>query len=84
LNRGAASLSKGTVLLFTLYQTKGVLSIPDSEAKKKWDKENTVFVGIKLFKATDTDILQKLENVPNRQGYIKSVIRKDIAEEKSE
>jgi len=57
--------------------------MPDSEAKKKWDKENTVFVGVKLMKNADADILRKLENVPNRQGYIKSLIRRDIAANES-
>jgi len=31
---------------------------------------------------TDTDILKKLEEVPNKQGYIKALIREDIAESK--
>jgi hypothetical protein len=62
----------------------GVLSIPDSEAKKKWDRENAVYVSIKLMKKNDADIIQKFESVPNRQGYIKSVVRQDIAKTKIE
>lgn len=53
-----------------------------SEAQKrasaKYDKMNTVQVILKLNKNTDGDILDKLRAVPNRQGYIKSLIRKDL------
>ena len=51
--------------------------MPDSEAKKKWDSENTVVVTMKLNKNTDADIIQKLDSVGNKQGYIKQLIRED-------
>lgn len=44
----------------------------------KYDKDNTKRVFIKLNKNTDKDILEKLDNVPNKQGYIKELIRSDI------
>lgn len=50
----------------------------DSEAKKKWIKENTTRICIKLNNNTDKDILQKLETVDSKQGYIKECIRKAI------
>lgn len=31
------------------------------------------------FTSTEQDIIEKLESVPNRAGYIKSLIRADIA-----
>jgi hypothetical protein len=34
---------------------------------------------LKLNLKTDADILEKLESVGNRQGYIKELIRKDLA-----
>lgn len=34
---------------------------------------------MKLQKKTDADILQKLSEVESKQGYIKDLIRKDIA-----
>ena len=37
-------------------------------------------VFIKLNLKTDADILEQLEKVGNKQGYIKELIRKDIAE----
>ena len=40
--------------------------MPDSEAKKKWIKENTVFIGLKLNKRTDADILGYLEGKQNQ------------------
>ena len=51
------------------------------KASKKYDKEHTKQLSLKLNLRTDVDILEKLENVPSKQGYIKMLIRKDIAEE---
>lgn len=34
---------------------------------------------IDCFTSTEMDIIQKLESVPNKAGYIKSLIRADIA-----
>lgn len=48
--------------------------MPESEAKRKWQKENTVFIGVKLQKSTDKDILDFLENKPN-QTTIKIALR---------
>ena len=49
------------------------------ESKTKWDKENTTVVTMKLNNNKDADIIEKLKSVPNRQGYIKQLIRGDIA-----
>ncbi|MBO4796758.1 MAG: hypothetical protein J5553_05165 [Verrucomicrobia bacterium] len=46
----------------------------ESEAKKKWQKENTVFIGVKLQKRTDADILEYLEGKAN-QTEIKKALR---------
>lgn len=48
------------------------------DPQQKYDKANTVQVKMKLNKKTDKDILKKLSEVPNKQGYIKKLIRKDI------
>ena len=32
-----------------------------------------------FFSSTEADIIEKLETVPNRAGYIKALIRADIA-----
>lgn len=52
----------------------------DSQAKTAWDKSNTEFVGLKLNKNTDAAILEKLATVPSKQGYIKELIKRDIAQ----
>ena len=55
------------------------MSIPDSESKRKWVREHTTMVSIRLNHNTDKDIIEKLEDVPSRAGYVKEVIRADIA-----
>lgn len=50
-----------------------------SEAKKianaKYDKKTTRFIGLKLNRNTDADILQYLEQAENLQGTIKEALR---------
>ena len=55
----------------------------DSEAKRKWTKENTVFIGLKLNKNTDADILGYLKDKPN-QTEIKRILKEYIANLKAE
>ena len=47
-------------------------------AVKKYDAANTVQIRLKLNRGTDKDIIDKLEKLENKQGYIKDLIRKDI------
>ena len=58
-----------------------------SDAKKaamaRYAKKSTKSLCLKLVRTTDADIIKKLESVGNVQGYIKSLIRKDIAESES-
>ena len=49
-----------------------------SERQWKYDKANTKSYRLKLNKKTDADIIAWLEQVPNKQGYIKELIRKDM------
>lgn len=58
--------------------------MPESEATKKWKQENTVHFGFRLQRRTDADILEKLESVPSKQGYIKDAIRAAIAREQTQ
>ena len=48
-------------------------------AKERYDERTARRVSLKLNKNTDADILQKLESVSSMQGYIKAMIRADIA-----
>ena len=50
-------------------------------ANRKYDKENTRQITIKLNLNTDADILDWLSRVENRQGYLKRLIREDMAKE---
>lgn len=47
-------------------------------ASAKYDKANTKQFVIKLNKIYDADIIEKLETVENRQGYIKELILADM------
>lgn len=48
------------------------------DAQDRYDKQNTIQIKLKLNKNTDADIIEKLESEPNKQGYIKELIRADI------
>ena len=50
-------------------------------ASKKYDKEHTKQINLKLNLETDADILARLEEVASKQGYIKELIREDIKKE---
>ena len=54
------------------------MSIADSEAKRKWDSENSVFVAVKLNKKTDADIIEAIGNPPSKAGRIKELIRNGL------
>lgn len=47
-------------------------------AQEKYDANNTVQFKMKLNRGTDKDILDRLNEVENKQGYIKHLIRQDI------
>ena len=55
-----------------------------SEAKKRYDKQHTKQIALKLNKKTDADVLACLGRVGNMQGYIKKLIREDIDEKCSQ
>ena len=52
-------------------------------SKAEYDRKNTVQVKLKLNKRTDAAILRRLEQQPNKQGYIKALIKNDIVKENS-
>lgn len=59
------------------------MNMYESEAKRKWQKENTVFIGVKLQKSTDADILAFLQDKPN-QTTIKLALREYMKNHKEE
>lgn len=64
-----------------LEHTQGV-NMATSEARKrataKYDASNTRQFRLKLNIKTDADIIARLEECPNVQGYIKTLIRQDM------
>lgn len=48
-------------------------------AQQKYNKNNIKRVVVNLNQKTDADILNKLDSISNKQGYIKNLIRQDIA-----
>ena len=69
-----------------LLRRKGSVNMASEAQRKataKYDKENTVQFRMKLNLKTDKDILDRLASVPNKQGYIKALIREDMAKDTS-
>lgn len=56
----------------------GVMALRKSVTQNAWDKDHTSRIAIKLNNNTDADILAWLAQQPNKQGYIKDLIRKDM------
>lgn len=48
------------------------------KASEKYDKANRRNVVLRLNVKTDKDILDHLDSLDNKMGYIKELIRKDI------
>ena len=48
------------------------------KAQERYDAVNTKQIRLKLNLTTDKDILEHLNKVGNKQGYIKELIRADI------
>lgn len=59
------------------------VSAAHKRASVKYNKEKTRQINFR-FTEHDADILERLDAVPNKQGYIKALIRADIARAKSE
>ncbi len=52
------------------------------KAINKFNKANTKIYPVRLNFNTDKDIIEKLESVESKQGYIKELIRQDISRSK--
>ena len=50
-----------------------------TEAQARYDKVNRRVYGFRLHNEIDSDIIEKLASVPSMQGYIKQLIREDLA-----
>ncbi len=47
--------------------------------QKRYRKKNVRRISFDFVVTTESDILEKLDSVPNRAGYVKALIRADIA-----
>ena len=47
-------------------------------AKERYDKKTARYFSLKFNKRTDERLIEKLESVDSIQGYIKSLVQKDI------
>ena len=52
-------------------------------ANIKYDKANVKQYILKIMKTTEQDIIEKLDSEPNKNGYIKRLIREDIERSKN-
>ena len=59
------------------------MGMPDSEAKRRWDAENTVLISIKFQRKTDQDCIDFLEG-KNKRDTICSALREYIENHKEE
>lgn len=57
-------------------------SAAHNRATAKYDAANTTQIKFKFNNKTDADILAYLDKLDNKQGYIKDLIRADIAKKK--
>lgn len=53
----------------------------ESKAHAEWMKNNTHTISIRLHNTKDRDIIEYLAKQESRQGYIKMLIRKAIAQD---
>lgn len=55
-----------------------MVSEAQKRASAKYDAKATTRISLKFNLVHDSDILDKLDKVDNKQGYIKNLIREDI------
>lgn len=68
----------------TYYKKKGedMATEAKRKANARYDAVNTTKVMLKLNLNTEMDIIERLEEVGNKNGYIKQLIREDIERNK--
>ena len=78
------TLADGRVFELDAREYHIILYTPRESPQARYDAKNTTQVALKLNLKTDADILAKLALVANKQGYIKALIRADLAAHASE
>lgn len=59
------------------------MSMPDSEAKKRWDAENVRIFSVKFFRRTDNDVIEFIEK-HNKRNIILAAVREYMENHKEE
>ena len=59
-----------------------MMSEAQKKAATKWETEKTTQIKFKFHNDHDADILKRLNEVGNKQGYVKYLIRQDIMKAK--
>lgn len=54
------------------------------ESQARYRKNNCKTISFMFYKNTEADIIKKLEEQPNKTGYIKNLIRKDIKDNETD
>lgn len=62
-------------------KTNGETEVVKYGPQNKYDKNNTVQLKLKLNKKTDSDIIEWIESLDNKQGTIKQILRDFISKE---
>ncbi len=52
----------------------------NKKAREKYAKEKTTSIAIRFMHNTEADLLEYLNSMPNKAGYIKALIRADMKE----
>lgn len=55
------------------------MATKQSMIQAKYDAKNSKVYSLKFNRKTDAEIIEKLDNVESRNGYIKRLIREDLA-----
>ena len=58
--------------------------MPITQAQKRWMKEHTSEIKMRLSHSTDNDILQWLDQQPSKQGAIRAVLKEHIRREREQ
>lgn len=78
INSAGKIVGKINLLGEDILETGKATSDAQLRAQVKYDKAHTTGVYLKLNKENDADIIEKLESVENRQGYLKKLIKEDL------
>lgn len=51
---------------------------PDRSSNDRWKAENSKHYNIRLYRTTESDVIQRLESLTNKKDYIVKLIREDM------